>query len=199
MRLGRKIICTLTLGLGIGQAESAASLAVLVYNYANVPGAKLREAEVYAARSYHAAGIELIWVECATFSESDTGLCRAFEQATEGGGLFLKIIPERTVAGVRLSRKTEDALGIALESSAFVLYPRVREMARVWGVPEYLILGHTMAHELGHLLLGPNSHAESGLMRPRFGWRDLTLATGQFLFDPQQAKQLPTSLFSRQR
>lgn len=197
MRLGG-IICTLALGLGIGQAESAPSLTVLVYNYANVPGAKLREAETFAARSYRAAGIELAWVDCAT-SKSDTSRFRACEQANDGRGLFLKIIPERVVAGIRRSRETDDAFGIALVSSTFVLYPRVREMARVWEVPEYLILGRTMAHELGHLLLGPNSHAESGLMRPGFGWRDLSLASGQFLFDPQQAKRLPTSLHSRQR
>jgi len=189
VRLGRKIICTLTLGLGIGQAESAASLTVLVYNHANVPGAKLLEAEAFAARSYRAAGIELTWVECAA-SESDTGRFRACELANDGRGLFLRIIPERMVAGIRRSRQTDNVFGIALVFDAFVLYPRVLEMARVWGVPEYLILGRTMAHELGHLLLGPDSHAASGLMRPQFGWRDLSPASGQFLFDPQQAKRL---------
>jgi hypothetical protein len=63
-------------------------------------------------------------------------------------------------------------------------------MAAVWGLPGYVVLGRTMAHELGHVLLGANSHSAAGLMRAKFGWRDLTLESAQFLFDPKQAAQL---------
>jgi hypothetical protein len=47
-----------------------------------------------------------------------------------------------------------------------------------------------MAHELGHLLLGQNSHTARGLMRSRFDLRDLALESAQFLFDPKQAMRL---------
>jgi hypothetical protein len=87
-------------------------------------------------------------------------------------------------------------LGVALVSSAFILYPRVHEMAVVWELPEYLVLGRTMAHELGHLLLGANSHSSNGLMRPQFNSRDLSLESGQFLFDAKQARRLRESLRS---
>jgi len=185
-------------GIGIGQAEPAASLTVFVYDYANVSRTKLADAEAFAARSYRAASIELTWVECAV-SKADAERFRGCEPAIDGHRLFLEIIPERTAAGIPPSRESEHALGIALVYSAFILYPRVHEMAGVWRAPEYVVLGRTMAHELGHLVLGANSHSNTGLMRPHFDRRDLSLASGQFLFDPQQAKRLRVLLNSRQR
>jgi hypothetical protein len=196
MAIGGKIIWAFALVLGIGKAGSATSLTVLIYNYAQAPDGELTDAEAFAARSYRAAGIELTWVECAT-SEDGSEKFRACEQASKGRPLFLKIIPEEMAAGIRHSAEADDALGIAFVSHAFVLYPRVRERARVWGLPEYVVLGRTMAHELGHLLLGANSHSATGLMRPRFTRRDVSLESGQFLFDPQQAKRLLVALHSR--
>ena len=70
-------------------------------------------------------------------------------------------------------------------------------MARVWGMPEFVILGRTLAHELGHVLLGEHSHTRSGLMSPRFYRQDLVLDTGQFLFDRKQAVRLRELLLNR--
>jgi len=188
MELGGKVILVVALGFGTAKAEPVGSVTVLVYDYANVPGAQLVEAETFAARSYRAAGIELIWIECAT-SDDGSELFHACERANDGHRLYLNITSKR-VADIRGPRKFDDAFGLAYQTYAAILYPRIEEMAHVWGIPEYLILGRTMAHELGHLLLGANSHAPSGLMRPRFGWRDLSLESAQFLFDPKQAAEL---------
>jgi hypothetical protein len=191
-----KIICALVLGLEMYGAEPVPSLTVLLYNYADVPRKTLTEAEAFAGRSYRAAGIEISWVECAT-SEEDADRFRACEQAGPGRTPFLKMIPETMAGKLHLSTKSEDALGVALESSAYILYSRVHETARLWGVPEYVILGRTLAHELGHVLLGENSHTRSGLMSPRFGREDLVLDTGQFLFDRKQAARLRELLVNR--
>jgi hypothetical protein len=196
MELGGKLIWAFALGLGITQADSATSVTVLVYDYAQVPEAKLAEAEGFAARSFRGAGIELRWVECSPI-EDGSDKFRACEQANHGHPVFLNIIPEMMAARIRGFRKSDDALGIASPSHASVAYPRVCEMARVWGVPEYLILGRTMAHELGHVLLGDNSHSAVGLMQPRFGPLDLSLESGQFLFDPEQAKRLRRFIAAR--
>ena len=193
MELGGKIICAFALALGIGQADAAKSVTVLLYNYAQVPYAKLADAEAFAARSYRAAGIELTWVECSV-SADGSEIFRICEQANQGGLVFLGLIPETMAADIRGSSKSDDFLGIADVSHAFVVYARVREVARSWGVPEYLILGRTMAHELGHVLLGGNSHSAAGLMRPRIVRQDLSLESGQFLFDPKQAKRLRVPL-----
>jgi hypothetical protein len=189
MGLGSMVIWALAVGYGILQAESAISITVLVYNYANTPGAKLEEAEAFAATSYRAAGIALTWVEC-TDSEDDIQRFRACEQASTGHPLVLRIIPERMASALPRFRESDDALGMATSSYAFVVYARTQKSAGVWGAPEHVVLGRTIAHELGHLLLGENSHSRNGLMQPRFGPQHLALESGQFLFNPKQAAHL---------
>ena len=43
-----------------------------------------------------------------------------------------------------------------------------------------VILGHAAAHEIGHLLLGSNSHSPFGLMRARWSGQDLQNACWEF-------------------
>ena len=68
-------------------------------------------------------------------------------------------------------RAAGDVMGAATGTSeargrlAYVFYPRVALLAR--GAPynaESRILGHVIAHEMGHLLLPPNSHSQSVVM-----------------------------------
>ncbi len=57
------------------------------------------------------------------------------------------------------------------------------------------ILGHGVAHEIGHLLLGTNSHAASGIMRARWQIRELTSASkGTLLFSDVQSRQMRNKL-----
>lgn len=48
-----------------------------------------------------------------------------------------------------------------------------------------------MAHELGHLLLGTNSHSVNGLMRAHWDWENLQAAQrGELLFLRPEAAQI---------
>jgi predicted Zn-dependent protease len=51
-------------------------------------------------------------------------------------------------------------------SVATVLYDRVVFFSRRYHVKREVLLGYAIAHELGHLLLPPNSHSTEGVMRP---------------------------------
>jgi len=174
------------LGIGSGQAEQKPSITVLVYNYANVSAANLAAGEALATRSYRAAGIEISWIECAVSAQKSQRF-RECEQAIGKHWFFLRIITDRMASGiVPGSKGREDALGIALVSHAFVLYERIVDRADAWCLAESAILGHTMAHELGHLLLGDYSHTASGVMQPLVHRQDLKLESGQFLFEPNR-------------
>ena len=51
------------------------------------------------------------------------------------------------------------------------------------------MLGCAIAHEVGHLLLGPSSHSAGGIMCGEWGPKELQLALmGRLLFASQQAK-----------
>jgi hypothetical protein len=59
------------------------------------------------------------------------------------------------------------------------------------------ILGHGLAHEIGHLLLGNNSHAPAGIMRARWQPADLTSASqGRLLFSPLESQQMRNKLLA---
>jgi len=52
-----------------------------------------------------------------------------------------------------------------------------------------VILGCVIAHELGHLLLGSNSHSGSGVMQPQWGRKQVKQAlTCELLFTHERSK-----------
>jgi hypothetical protein len=60
------------------------------------------------------------------------------------------------------------------------------------------ILGHVIAHELGHIFLASSTHSRRGIMRPQWADADLRLAlSGGLLFNSQQAKRIASNLKAR--
>jgi hypothetical protein len=61
-----------------------------------------------------------------------------------------------------------------------------------------IILGCVMAHELGHLLLGSNSHSDKGIMLPRWEANQVRqLMMGTLLFTPDQSKLMRLEAHAR--
>jgi hypothetical protein len=93
------------------------------------------------------------------------------------------------------------ACGVALASAdsgvyAFIDYGCVVASGRTAGVGS--ILGHAIAHEIGHLLLGGRSHSTAGLMKKRWGVAEHTLMQQRRLsFQLQEAEQIRSSLRRR--
>jgi hypothetical protein len=56
-------------------------------------------------------------------------------------------------------------------------HDRIAEVALSQHTPIVSGLGHIIAHEVGHLLIGANSHADEGLMRPNWNPREHWLQT----------------------
>ena len=90
---------------------------------------------------------------------------------------------------------------------AYVFYDRVERYARtslnVSRDPEtddlysVILLAHTMAHEVGHLLL-PYGHSATGLMRAEWDAKDMRLAVEQRLnFTPEQAEVIRGRIVAR--
>ena len=102
----------------------------------------------------------------------------------------LRILP-RSRAALK-----DSALGEALpcppdEAVCFanVFYNRVEQRTEVERISLEQVLGHAMAHELGHLLLGSNSHSSTGIMSGKWRAEELKRAAkGDLLFTPQQAR-----------
>ena len=96
------------------------------------------------------------------------------------------------------------ALGVALLPKrggnglvAIVFVEEVNVQGRRSSVPLPVVLGHTMAHEVGHLLLGTAEHAAAGLMQARWSSGDLARAArGQLRFSEQESSRLRAAAFT---
>lgn len=114
----------------------------------------------------------------------------------------LRVMPASMAAKLAIR---EDPLGFAQRCPdnergcvANILYPKVNELASQRGARVAGVLGHAIAHEVGHLLLGPNAHSSSGVMRGVWSPEDLKLMNWSFLFfTARQSSQLRASLVRR--
>jgi hypothetical protein len=60
------------------------------------------------------------------------------------------------------------------------------------------ILGHGVAHEIGHLLLESDEHSQIGIMKENYTRTDiLTMGQGRLLFSIEASRLLRQSLLSR--
>jgi hypothetical protein len=137
-------------------------LQVTVCDRASVDQAILTAAQAVAADAYRRVGVIIDW--------SDTGCIAG------APGVYVNLTSDDAEA-INFSNVT---LGFAASgtSDATVLYDRIEIVARHYHVKREILLGYTIAHELGHLLLPPHSHSDRGVMRACL---DLELAAGKLL------------------
>jgi len=83
---------------------------------------------------------------------------------------------------------------------ASVFYDNLNVYAWHRGLGLSQLLGHVIAHELGHLLLGSNSHSESGIMRACWRFKELLAAEqGGLSFSFCEKKRLQIAMATRAR
>jgi hypothetical protein len=153
------------------------AVTVVVQGEDEAPAAEWSRARAIAARILNRAGLATIWVPGTTCGPP--ALC------------------------VRLSRTRPatlhfDAAGFAVllpgGGKASVYLPGVERTALQLGVEYATVLGATMAHEIGHLLLGP-AHS-SGVMSARFDRPQMRAAErGELLFRDEDARRLRQRAF----
>jgi hypothetical protein len=142
-------------------------LTISVFNNADVSGNTLRQAEEEAERIFRRAGITVKWLNCdATRPPQESGECR---EARVPAHLHLRIVPKAL-------RMKEGVLGVSFLAAdgtgcqADLFYERMEKLHNSGHGNLASLLAHVAAHEIGHLLLGTNSHAPTGIMRGH--WTD---------------------------
>jgi hypothetical protein len=166
------------------RAAEAGGITVQVYNWASVAPQTLTAAETEATRIFRTAGVVVSWLTCP--------LVEAERQANP---ICAEPVPPSRIA-IRINpdvpaRLAKGSLGVALSEAgiyATIYYPRVTELASGGVASDAQILGHAIAHEMGHLLLGPAPHARYGLMHGGWSSQDLqSIRMGALLFSPREA------------
>jgi hypothetical protein len=173
----------------VSATRSSAAVALLddisvrVYDSAGLPGHVKQSAFRVAAQSLAAAAIGIRWEHCA----GSDRLCTA---PIAAGQLVVRIV---RAAGPGWSRNGLP-LGEAIVDSrtrsgvlATIYADRVELLAAAAGIDAATLLGRTVAHELGHLLLATSAHSARGLMRPMWSREDLRKGAGDdWLFTKEE-------------
>lgn len=162
---------------------------VSVYNDAQVPPDILTRAEQQAASIFSRAGLDVTWLRCTHVNSGvRAAACNSFDVP---GHVAVRIIAHTA------SCKSDAAFGAAFLAPdgtgrySDVFWKKAQELHANSNVDLAGILGSVIAHEMGHLLLGSNAHAISGIMRAHWESNELhRIAMGTLMFLPEQSKQM---------
>jgi hypothetical protein len=171
--------------------DSPLQLPLYVYDYAGVaPEVRAAAAEV-TRHIYAAIGVDIVWVDRCPVA-CHIAFSREAHADTTSGDLMVTILPDAMTsrdfpAGV---------MGYSPEEGfvAYAFLGRIRAFALDRDLWLATLLGHVIAHEVGHLLLR-EGHAPQGLMRAR--WVDpelLQARLGRLGFSATQGRRIRARL-----
>jgi hypothetical protein len=141
-----------------GRLASPEIVNVRVYQSPEVTVEALRAALTVAEATFAAASIGVVWrvcgpAECNTPPAPTERLVRLV-RAPQGGNLDTRCLGDALIDPLN---------GTGVLATVYV--DRVLGLARHLDIDHRTLLGRTIAHEIGHLLLATNTHGTSGLMR----------------------------------
>ena len=179
-------ICT-WVGFAIATPVAAAGaddahVVIRIYD-TGVSTADVRDAAIRtAAGILQDAGVEIEWHDCTD------GVAPACRNPQPARNLIVRIMPAeimraRSAAEVRANLEDSDfPLGFAVVdpvkhtgAMATIFHDQVLSVARRSGLDGSELLGRTLAHEIGHLLLRVRGHSRRGLMRAVWTDAELTM------------------------
>jgi len=159
------------------------TLVVRVTPQTEIPQGVLALALVEATRIYDDIGVRLVWTESSAAEYR-----------------FIVRIIMKPLGGDRVSDL--HALGAAPRTKemhgrlAYAYFGPIERLARGAGIDVAIILGHVIAHELGHLLLPPDSDGRVGVMGT--GWDRAQVdgaRKGELMFTRGQEKAIREKLY----
>ncbi len=174
-------------------------LTVRIYDYAGILHRTLQAARGEAAAILAKAGVETEWQLCAA---AEGQMSKACNEPMRPDELTVRIVrrpkPHNGALGsTECGAAVENAQGLGVYSTLYA--DCLDTMPRVDGLLPSAMLGHLIAHEIGHLLLPGTDHAASGIMCPQMREGDWNLArVGALTFTPQQAALLRAEVLARQ-
>jgi hypothetical protein len=176
--------------------EPHSKMHVRVYDYAGVPPTVLAKAEQQDGMIFLEARVDVAWENLTPTKDPSQGNPVSPHPAGFAG-VDLRIVHHfaSTTQALRY-----DSMGFAVgPDTATLSLAWVEKLASLGIAEEYQVLGGAMAHEIGHLFLGPNSHSPVGIMRAGWNEDDLKRASqAGLMFTADEATRIRTEVRHRQ-
>lgn len=174
-----------------------------VYNYAEIAPQELLKAERQAAALFARSGVRIAWLE---YSHKASSVPAPSDDPP--ADLFVRILCAPKIRRARRVSRA-DVMGVSFLAPGpagevpgritNVFYDQVKKLSAEWGQFSGEVLGEAIAHELGHLLLGPR-HSHQGIMKATWTFRDqLLMNRCQMGFSRPQAELLQRAAHSLER
>ena len=163
------------------RVEASRAIAVRVTDLVGAPPAVQRRALEQAARLFERVDVTIVWDN-------------SNRQTSDPSSPF--VVDLTLLDHGNHSPTTGSVLGSATPlpnvPTISVFYGDVEALAQMYGVRSGVLFGFVIAHELGHLLLGPHAHTGLGLMRPVWTRTDVLngVAQGQFHFSAAEGERI---------
>jgi hypothetical protein len=157
---------------------------VSICNLGGLSASVVRRAEVETQAVFHSPGIRIRWAACDQASPPPwfTIRLRGDRPPATAGATSLDAMGRAFLAGD----------GSGYMADAYIV--AVQELSGRDGSDAGVLLGVVIAHELGHLLLGPG-HTRDGVMRASWGDRELKALSQRWLtFNAAQRGRMQTLL-----
>ena len=176
---------------GAKQGDNDPTIVILVLNVNEVPAATLTFAEGRASRILSRAHVHLRWRQGhRALAVTGTGLTCAAPDVS---------VIEMAFEDPNSPGELQGALGYAKPFAKdgvrmVIFYRRLSEDQR-----DPSVLGHIMAHEIGHMLLGTLEHDQSGVMKASWNEREIAgMLSGRVLvFSPAEADRIANRVAQR--
>ena len=170
--------------------KTEASMTVRVYNYADISDGELNLSQSVASEIFRESGIEIRWYDCGPSANADGDpYCSA---STRPMTFNLRICNNCTDF---LKTPEHEVRGFVSGETATVSSTWTRELQTA-SVSSELVLGRVIAHELGHVLLGPG-HSPVGIMKAHWTVNDLDPGKlGMLVFTKEQGRLIRSALKS---
>lgn len=196
----RCLLTAMWLSKVVGGAPMEALLTVLIYDRAHVGAKTLIQAERLASEIFARAGVETQWTwrsvsdSVALLNDFSAVTGRACAQPLDSATLRVEILPHAPRGF------SPQALGYALPCArsgmhVTVYANRVEIVSCTTLAGFYRVLGHALAHEIGHVLLRSCAHDDSGLMKAIWAKSDWQRgAVSTLSFTPSQSNVMRQQL-----
>ena len=166
------------------------TVTIHVYNYAGVPEKTLAKAKHEGGRIFRNSGLTVLWEDHA-LSAADQRHPHHSTDSWDGTHFVLRLLTQSR-EGSSINSMGE---ALARVEIANVFMNRVTEQAAIGELSVSRMLGHAIAHEIGHLLLGDNSHSPGGIMAAPWTKQDLWhISKGDLLFTREEVTRIQQEL-----
>jgi hypothetical protein len=175
----------------LAAAAAALTITVRVYDLYGLSSDQRTKALEIAGKTLAEANVAVTWIDCSRVNGVAPPACVAVLQE---GEIVLRF-QHRTERGSHI-------LGTAIVQDdgpcvlASVYAAAVADRSAKTGLPISLILGRVTAHEIGHLLLGTNSHTPTGLMQASWNLKRPHLL--EWRFTSRDAEKMRSRYLARQ-